>query len=382
MSRKLATITKVKELLPIEGADLIEVATMTTNGWVCVAKKGEFAIDDFGVYFEIDSFLPKEERYAFLDGRSNKTMDGIEGYRLRTIKLRKQISQGMLLPLSEFPEITNPQEGDDVTELLGIKLYEIPETHATTGTPCHKAGRFPYFVRKTDQERIQAIKDDRINSFACINFEITEKLDGTSATYYYKNGHFGVCSRNIELQTAFNKNFFQRCIEWFRKKFLWRQFEKRFGFPKSVYEEMAVRYNLNEKLTEYCKTHKRNFAIQGEIVGTNISNNRLKLDTVDFYVFDIFDIDKQQHLDACDRYDVMRRLGLKHVPVIDYCYHFEKKPLQEMIEFANGKSELSDEPREGLVYKSRSEYYNTSHGIELQISFKIISNEYLLKHGI
>ncbi|MDR2704337.1 MAG: RNA ligase (ATP) [Planctomycetaceae bacterium] len=382
MFRKLATITKIRKISPIEGADFIEAVTMTTNGWVCVAKKGDFEVGEFGVYFEIDSFLPKEERYVFLDGKSNKTLNGVEGYRLRTIKLKKQISQGLLLPLSTFPEIVDPQEGDDVTELLNIKLYEPPETHASTSTRGCTAGKFPSFIRKTDQERIQSFEEERIKSFECVNFEITEKLDGTSCTIYYKDGHFGVCSRNLELKTSFNKNFFQRCVEWFRKRFLWRRFEKQFGFPKSTYEEMAVKHNLNETLTEYCKTNNRNLAIQGEIVGTGISSNRLKLNYVDFFVFDIFDIDKQAYIDFSERAYITDRLGLSHVPVIDVACHFEKKPLQEMIEFADGQSKLSDEPREGLVYKSRVDHYNESHGFKEQVSFKIISNKYLLKHGL
>jgi RNA ligase (TIGR02306 family) len=383
MSRKLATITRIKEILPIEGADLIEAVTMTTNGWTCVVRKGDFKVGDFGVYFEIDSFLPKEERYHFLDGRSNKTLDGVEGYRLRTIKLKKQISQGLILPMTEFPEIKSYEEIEarDVTELLGIKEYEVPEVYGTRTHGC-AAGKFPYFVPKTDQVRIQSIEEKLLESLVGKTFEITEKLDGTSATYYYKDNHFGVCSRNLELKTSFNKSFIKRCFEWFQKKFLRCPFEKGYNIPKSTYEDVAVKYNLNETLPEFCRTNKRNLAIQGEIVGPGISSNRLKLNAVGFCVFDVFDIDKQQYLDALDRYDVVRSLNLIHVPVIDLCYVFEKKPLQEMIESANGKSILSDKSREGVVYKLRDDYMSgeTSDNI-LRLSFKIISNQYLLKHG-
>jgi RNA ligase (TIGR02306 family) len=377
MSRKLATITKVKELLPIEGADRIEAATMTTNGWTCVIKKGEFVTGDFGIYFEIDSFLPKEERYGFLDGRSNKMMDGVEGYRLRTVKLRKQISQGLLMPLSIFPEITNPQEGDDVTRLLNIKLYEIPVKFSMGMRGARPAGKFPSFIRKTDQDRIQSLDEIQINARNNKTYEITEKLDGTSATYYYKNGRFGVCSRNLELQTSFGKNFLQRCIEWFRKKILWRHFEKQFGFPKSIYEEMAALHHLDKTLPELCKETGRNFAVQGEIVGTNISSNRLKLDTIDFYVFDIFDIDQQAYLDASERYEIATRLELRHVPILEQSYYlcFEETPIEQLIQLADGKSALSDQKREGIVYKQRG-------GEAWAVSFKVISNEYLLEHGL
>jgi RNA ligase (TIGR02306 family) len=378
MSRKLATITKIKKTLPIEGADFIEAVTMTTNGWVCVAKKGDLTPGDFGVYFEIDSFLPKEERYAFLDGRSNKTMNDVEGYRLKTVKLRKQISQGLLLPLHYFPEITKPQEGDDVTELLKIELYEAPvKMSSRSGQFGQPAGKFPSFVRKTDQERIQSLNETQIQALEHKTYEITEKLDGTSATYYYNRKHFGVCSRNLELKTSFGKNFFQRCIEWFRKKVLWRQFKKQFGFPKSIYEEMAALHNLDKTLPEFCKETGHHYAIQGEIVGATISNNRLKLNDIEFYVFDIFDIDKQTYLDATERYAIAERLELRHVPIIEaeHVLRFDETPMEQMIKSADGKSVLSDQKREGLVYKQRG-------GEPWAVSFKIISNAYLLEHGI
>ncbi|MDR1140990.1 MAG: hypothetical protein LBL62_04800 [Planctomycetaceae bacterium] len=377
MSRKLATITKIKETSPIEGADFIEAVTMTTNGWVCVAKKGDFTPGDFGVYFEIDSFLPKEERYNFLDGRSNKTMNEVEGYRLKTVKLRKQISQGMVLPLSAFPEIAEPQEGNDVTELLKIELYEMPVKMSThSGQP---AGKFPSFVRKTDQERIQSLDKTQIKALDQNTYEITEKLDGTSATYYYKDGHFGVCSRNLELKTTFNKNknFFQCCLKWFGKKIFGSWLKKQIDFPKSIYEEIATLHNLDKTLPEFCKETGHHYAVQGEIVGTNISGNRLKLNNVDFYVFDVFDIDEQTYIDAPERYAIAERLKLLHVPIIEteYLLRFEETPIEQLIKSADGKSGLSDKKREGVVYKQRS-------GEPWAASFKIVSNEYLLEHGL
>lgn len=379
MTRKLATITKVRETFPIEGADFIEAVTMTTNGWVCVAKKGDFALGDFGVYFEIDSFLPKEERYAFLDGRSNKTMNDVEGYRLKTVKLRKQISQGLLLPLPQFPEIIDPHEGDDVTELLKIELYEPPVKTSTHSGQFQIAGKFPSFVRKTDQERIQSFNESQIKTFEDKTYEITEKLDGTSATYYYKNKHFGVCSRNLEIKTPFSKTFLQHCLEWFQKKFLHRWFKKQSGSSKSksIYEEIALLHNLDKTLPALCEETGHNYAVQGEIVGTNISNNRLKLDNADFYVFDVFDIDKQTYIDASERYAIAERLKLPHVPIIEteHVLRFDETPIKQMIKSADGKSTLSDKKREGIVYKQRgSEPW--------AISFKIISNEYLLEHGL
>ncbi|MDR0611062.1 MAG: hypothetical protein LBG58_13200 [Planctomycetaceae bacterium] len=384
MSRKLATVTKVKKFFPIEGADRIEAAIMTTNNWVCVVKKGEFAADAWGVYFEIDSFLPKEERYIFLDGRSNKTMDGVEGYRLKTVKLKKQISQGLLMPLSAFPEITNPHEGDDVTELLNVKLYEPPDAHQGGRQMSNNCTLrpFPAFVRKTDQERIQSFGTLQLMMLDNQKYEVTEKIDGTSATYYFNKGRFGVCSRNHEVSTAFDKmNILQRFIHWITKTFFGKKSETKSGISagvsQSVYEDMAIKYNLGTTLPALCNKLGVNLAVQGEIAGTSVSSNRLKLDSADFYVFDVFNINTQEYMDAEERYEIARRLGLQHVPVIDksYTLNLHETPIEKLIESADGKSALSDNPREGLVYKSRNE--NTP-----QVSFKVISNNYLLKHSL
>lgn len=381
MSRKLATVTKIKEIIPIEGADRIVAITMTTNNWVCVVSKSDVVGGDLGVYFEIDSFLPKEERYAFLDGRSNKTMNDVEGYRLRTIKLRKQISQGLFIPISAFLELTNVRIGDDVTELLGIKLYEPPDVQVRkrlVSGNCPMRS-FPPFVRKTDQERIQSFDAVRLQLLNNKKYEITEKLDGTSVTFYYGAGRFGVCSRNYEVATTFDKTLFQRFVHWVKKtlKTFWGDyFKKRYGFSHSVYEDMAIKYNLRETLPALCKEYGVNYAIQGEIVGTHISVNRLGLNTTDFYVFDVFDINAQKYVDAYKRYDIVCQLGLSHVPILDktYTLNLEETPIEKLVEVANGKSVLSDNLREGLVYKAR--------GDSSEMSFKVISNEYLLKHGL
>jgi RNA ligase (TIGR02306 family) len=378
MSRKLATITKVKEIFPIEDADLIEAVIMTTNGWVCVARKGEFAPGDFGVYFEIDSFLPKEERYAFLDGKSNKRMDGIEGYRLRTIKLKKQISQGLLLPLPQFPEIVEPHEGDDVTELLKIKLYEpqdnLPDYKQFTRGCSMRP--FPPFIRKTDQERIQTLDGIRLKALDGKKYEVTEKLDGTSVTIYYLEGRFGVCSRNWEVARITHESWFQRIIRRLKSALFCCGFNRRSDVSKSIYEDISRKYLLQDTLPALCRTIGVNLAIQGEIVGQKVTSNRLKLDFVEIYVFDVFNIDTQEYLNAEPRYDIVSQLGLQHVPIInrEYELNLTSTPIDKLIETADGISILSDNPREGLVYKSQD--------VSKRVSFKTISNNYLLKHGL
>jgi len=183
-SRKLATITTIKELRPIEGADRIEIATFTSNGWQCVVGKGEFRVGDKAIYFEIDSFLPKEERYSVLEGRCNKVLRGKEGYRIKTIKLKGEISQGFAMPIqSNFPELIDKNlltDGENVTDTLGIKLWELPIAGGFGFQIGRPKGGFPHWLQKTDQERIQSMKNRQVMDMFGHDFELTEKLDGTS----------------------------------------------------------------------------------------------------------------------------------------------------------------------------------------------------------
>lgn len=133
--RELASIQVIKDIQPIKDADNIVVVSIL--GWKVVSKKGEFSLGDKCVYFEVDSFLPIEERYEFLRSSSYRNNDFMgEGFRLKTIKLRGQLSQGLALPLQEFPEISEEVAiaGTEVTELLKIKKWELPEVQGSFGT--------------------------------------------------------------------------------------------------------------------------------------------------------------------------------------------------------------------------------------------------------
>ena len=188
--RKLVTIETIREVKPIEGAGAIEAVRV--RDWWVVAKKGEFNVNDACLYYEIDSFLPVKPQYDFLlrGSKPKKVLvDGVEreGILLKTIKLRGQLSQGLVLPL---PDGIFGETGTDVSELLGVIKYEAPISPELTGKV---KGNFPSFIPKTDEERIQNMSD------VLAGFYVSEKLDGTSVTYYKKDGVFGVCSRNLEL---------------------------------------------------------------------------------------------------------------------------------------------------------------------------------------
>ena len=331
--RKLASIRKIAGVRPIPGADAIECVTV--DGWDVVTKKGEFSVNDLVVYLEIDSWAPHELAPFLSKGKEPREFNGVKGERLKTIKLRGQISQGLILPLSCLPHSLGfafaASEGEDVTEWLGIQKWERPINPQLAGLA---KGNFPSFIPKTDQERIQNIKhvlEDREE-----RYEVSIKLDGSSFTAFHRDGRFGVCSRNLELKPSDTNAFWQ----------------------------VANKYLLERTLPAM-----GNFAIQGELVGPGIQGNQENLKELELYVFDVFDIDAQTYLDSSSRYDFVETLNLKQIPIL---FHYREAPetLEEILKLAEGPSLNPKANREGLVFKSLR---NPNH------SFKAISNSWLLK---
>ena len=196
--RKMATIRKIDALLPIVGADAIECAVV--GGWTCVVKKGEFTVGDLAVYLEIDSWVPTELAPFLSKGKEPREFEGIKGERLRTVKLRGQLSQGLLLPLE--PTCTSIEseliEGLDVSLPLNIVKWERPMNAQLAGMA---KGNFPSLIPKTDQERCQNLVTEIAQAITDrLQFEVTEKLEGSSMTVYLIDGVFGVCSRNLDLK--------------------------------------------------------------------------------------------------------------------------------------------------------------------------------------
>jgi len=360
MERKLASIQRIGNILPIEGADAIEIVTV--NSWKVVSKKGEFNEGDLCVYFEIDSFLPVREEFEFLRKSSYKKMGDVEGFRLKTIKLRGQVSQGLCLPLNilegpdEFVIGVSKQpwgdqlqigpyddafvieEGADVTEYLGVLKYEPPVPAELAGKV---KGLFPGFIRKTDEERIQNMTKE-YDSMLDKHYYVTEKLDGSSATYYFKDGVFGVCSRNLELLETEGNTF-------------WK-----------VARELLI----EEKL----RNIGENYSIQGELIGEGVQGNPYKIKGQTVLIFNIFNIDKQEYLSLDDMVHFLHKINvddkpLELVPVVNYDYKLPPT-IEEIIRYADGKSRLNEgTDREGIVIRNRDK----------SISFKAISNTFLLK---
>jgi RNA ligase (TIGR02306 family) len=338
--RKLATICKIDEIRPISNADAIECAVV--GGWTVVVRKDEYTAGDLAVYCEIDSWIPTDLAPFLSKGKEPREYNGIQGERLRTVKLRGQLSQGLLLPLDVLPADDDFNgawnEREDVSDLLNIVKYEPP-------VPAYLAGKargmFPSFIPKTDQERIQNLTTELSNWVALgLTWELTEKLDGSSMTVYVNADDFGVCSRNLNLYDTEGNTLWQ----------------------------VAHR----DQILTAIQDSRRNLAIQGELIGEGIQGNLYKIKGQIFYVFDIYDIDACRYLTPIERRDFCELYELLHVPVLCDDKDLGIGTVEELLSWANDKSRLNPTAdREGIVFKSNEE----------EVSFKAISNSYLLKHG-
>lgn len=336
--RKLASIQKIKSLEPIEGADAIEKATVL--GWQLVVKKGEYKVGDLAVYCEIDSLLPDRPEFEFLKPR---------GMRIRTIRLRGQVSQGICFPLSILPEDIEPKEDLDVTEILGITKYEPPIPAYLSGKV---KGKFPSFIPKTDETRVQILQKvlDKYQGVSCY---VSEKLDGSSATYFIKDNEFGVCSRNMELYEDDENSF-------------WK---------------VARELNIEEKL----RSINKNIAIQGELIGEGIQDNKLRLRGQTVRIFNAFDIDRFEYYPYQEFLDLMEKLDLPIVPIMEADYKLEND-IEAIVKKATVKSLIcKDVWAEGIVIRPHLEKMDLLLSIESfntgRVSFKAINPEFLIKYG-
>lgn len=335
--RKMATIRKIDAINPIKDADAIEVATV--GGWKVVVKKGEFAVGDLAVYCEIDSWIPTKLAPFLSKGKEPREFEGIKGERLRTIKLRGQLSQGLLLNLDDvIPETHSFDEGSDVSEYLNIVKWEMAIPAQLAG---QVKGNFPSEVPKTDQERIQNLVEAiRAAKDAGLTFELTEKLEGSSMTVYRIRGEFGVCSRNLDLKRDENNAFWATAIA----EDIERKIVDVFGPDTDV-------------------------AIQGELIGPGVQGNIYKLSKTEFYVYDIFDVQSGLYLYPEFRQRLVAKMGLTHVPVVAMDKDLGTGEVDYILEWAEGKSVLNDkQEREGIVFKE----------MRGGMTFKAISNKYLL----
>ena len=375
--RKLAHIEKIEWKRPIEGADRIELVGVL--GWQCIAKKDEFKVGDYCIYIEIDSIVDKDNPdFAFLENKH---------YKIKTMKMKGVLSQGIVFPLSILKGQIY-KLGDDVTDELKIKKIEdeIPKQREVNPLdklrqrhkklcknkvfkwfmkfkwfrviafklliPKKKPKNFPDWITKTDETRLQNIPSV-LETYKGKPMVSTEKLDGTSTSFGLRKEkkrkyEFAVCSRNVR-----QEDINQKCY-----------------YDDNFYHEMAIKYNVKEVLIKILeKFNATTVVLQGETIGEGIQGNKYGLQGRDFYAFNLT-IDGKK-IDSSVATDIVHEFGIKWVPIISA--KFVLLPtVEEMIAYADGTSVLTNTLREGLVIRDHD---NT-------ISFKCISNQFLLKHKI
>jgi len=390
MARKLASVVEIESCEPIPDTDRLSVATMVGKGWKVVTSRDEFKKGDLAVYFEIDSYLPSnDERYEFLRDsclRKFVSKSGAvlkEGIRIKTIKLRGVISQGLLMPIGKFPEIESrrfkdfdgkkwlkldPEQegmdnplvelvGADVTAILHVNHYdEIKEQlQPAMGNPisADAKGKFPSdYVPKTDEERIQNL-GDWFETRKGRRWQVTCKHDGTSCTMAYSTiidseNPEVVCSRNLRLKPPAETD------------------------KISVYWQMDEKYGVMGKLKAISESKGVEYALQGEIVGPGIQKCRNKESEHMFRVFRIYDITHQIWVNPNETVELCKSLEIPHVEIIksDFKFFDEITTMDDALKFAEGKTAEGNE-REWVVLKTIDSLPYAS--------FKIVSNRYLMK---
>jgi RNA ligase (TIGR02306 family) len=286
------------------------------------------------VYFEVDSFLPLDLRYEFLRPSSyRENDDNGQGFRIRTAKLRGQLSQGLFLPLSQFPELEGFGEGGDVTETLGVKKWHIPETASAGGTII---GDRPNGIPASDEVRIQSALE-LLDGLRGKPYYITTKMDGTSGIVCHIDGRIRCCSRNKEIKDE----------------------------EDSLYWAPVYRYGLKEKLARY----GGNIVLTGEICGPGIQKNKLRLRSLEWYVFDVMDWDSRRYLPYDKMLEICASLEIPTVPLEERGDSFSYT-LEELLEKARGKYP-SGSDKEGIVVRDLLS--------PKAVSFKALNNDALLK---
>ncbi|MBR1798123.1 MAG: 2'-5' RNA ligase [Clostridiales bacterium] len=344
--RKLASIQRIWKIEPIEGADRIELAFVL--GWQCVVNKGQFQPMDLAVYFEIDSFLPIRPEYEFLRSSSYRKTDVMgEGFRLRTMKFRGQTSQGLLLPIGTFEDIPEDVElGTDVTDILGVKKWEIEERITTGGTTI---GTLPYDIPHTDETRVQA-EPELIHEFKDIQYYISTKMDGSSHSVSIDENGFHVTGHNYEYKDD----------------------------GQSPFYELVKQRDIERKMREFMSQNGIGLlTIQGELCAPGIQQNRLKLTKPEWYVFTIREEGKRVGLDRM--LEICSALELEHVPIeeVDTDLPTKYPTVEALLERADGEYPRGGK-KEGIVIRPTEPIY--SKIVCGLLSMKVVSNKYLLKN--
>ena len=394
--RELAYVVKIDNILPIEGADRVELACV--GGWRIMVKKNQFKVGDYAIYFEIDSKVPEEEPFMFLAPKH---------FKVKTQKYFKGtvLSQGLLMSFDDFKDekgnapswvmslearvaAKKEIEHEGLTEVIGV-TYAVEEDNKRKaksddkykkmaqrrpnifkkpwarwmmkrewgrkvmffffGKKKDKKSGWPNWVSKTDEERVQNmpwILEDKSEWIA------TEKVDGTSTTATYKKTgrrkhEYYICSRNVVFDKP-DKNCF---------------------YETNVYTEMSEKYHFEEVLADIVEKYNLEWAtLQGETYGAGIQKREYGLKGHDFCGFNLIFSDRGR-LNSVEAKKIMEEYNIPWVPIINE--HFIlPDTVEELLKIATDKSAIDGGMREGLVFRS----------VDGTKSFKAVSNEFLMKY--
>lgn len=345
--RKLASIQRVKSVEDIyrrgERADNVVLIKFDDIAWQCVAKRGEFAPGDLCVYVEVSTVLPENEYFAFMEKSK---------YKVKTVKIWGALSQGLPLPLSILNvfdselDLNTLQEGDDVSEIIGVKRIEDLFPAQFGG---EQAGLFPtHLLPKTDEDRIQSYPE-LLEQIRGEEVFATVKLDGTSCTVLNSpSGELMVCSRNFAMKDGNNV--------------YWR-----------VIKETPIPDVLS--MPQY-----KHLYFQGEIVGTGIQGNPLALSGQEFYVFNIIDSENgNRPFNQIEIMEFCYEHKIKFAPVFKYWKRFDETVDSLLTMLSGATYPESKNPIEGVVVRPATPTFSIELG--KWFSFKVINNDYLLKRG-
>lgn len=318
---KLASFETITEILPIDGADRIELARI--QGWQSVIRKNEYKVGDKIIFVPIDTVMQPREWNKFLWDKNDPT----KPIRIKTMRMKGVISQGVIFPSSL---VNSQDENVSIPDILGITKYEKPISVQLQGVA---KGDFPsYLISKTDEDNLCSNIAVLEELKECESLLITKKLDGTSVTFIKKDNEFKVCSRNLELKDGDN-----------------------------VYWNISRKYDIVNIIPN-------NTSIQGEICGPSIQGNPMKLKDIELFIFNYKNLNTNEYLEL--------DLNLPQVPVCWKITKHDNLTLEMLQELANAEK-YGDQPAEGIVirgYKNGKLAYSKT--LQKMLSVKIINQYY------
>ena len=320
---KIATVEIVRDVYPHSNADTLELVKVLN--YQCVVKKDSYQIGEKIIFIQPDTVLPESEWSEIYRKDSSK--------RVRAKRLRGEWSFGIveklsLLPAGIFPD--NYEIGQDVSETLGIIKYEPPAP-----TDLRIKRNLPFGIPKTDEDRYQNVN---LREYYGKSIDITLKVDGQSASYYYKDGECGVLARTFQLKPEYSNN----------------------------YTDHIQRYNIFEKLKQYCTKYNVNLVLRGESYGAGIQkskkNRHSKLPN-GWLCYSVYLIDEMRYTNPGEKHyfvNVCQELDLPSVPIIEQ--NITLTP--ELIDYYDKLQKYQDNSFEGVVIKGEG------------FSFKVINKWY------